>query len=77
MLTTKISSINITSKMNITNLLSDIDFTLLPNNIYTILGKNGSGKSTLLLALINLLDKNDFIIDGSAYGWIINVYFFC
>ena len=65
MLSTKIISINITSKVKSTNLLNNIDFVLLPNNIYTILGKNGSGKSTLLLALVNLLDKNDFTIDGT------------
>jgi len=65
MLTTKIRSVNITSNVKSTNLLSDIDFKLLPNNIYTILGENGSGKSTLLLSLVNMLDKNDFSIDGS------------
>jgi len=65
MLTTKINSINITSQLKSTNLLSDIEFELLPNYIYTILGKNGSGKSTLLLSLVNLLDRNDFSIDGT------------
>ena len=65
MLSTNINSINITSQLKSTKLLSNIEFKLLPNYIYTILGKNGSGKSTLLLALINLLDKNDFTIEGT------------
>jgi len=64
MLTANINSIKIKKSLENKNLLSKINFTLLPNYIYTILGNNGSGKSTLLLALINLLDKNDFDIDG-------------
>ncbi|MDA3859883.1 MAG: ATP-binding cassette domain-containing protein [Melioribacteraceae bacterium] len=36
------------------------------NNIYTILGENGSGKSTLLLAIVKMLNTNEFIIDGSV-----------
>ncbi|MCF6271351.1 MAG: ATP-binding cassette domain-containing protein [Melioribacteraceae bacterium] len=65
MLTANINSITINNKTNTASLLRNVDFTLFPNNIYTILGKNGSGKSTLLLALVNLLDNNDFTIDGS------------
>jgi len=48
------------------NVLSDIHFTLLPNNIYTILGKNGSGKSTLIKSITNLLNKNIFTISGKV-----------
>jgi len=65
MLSININSINITNKFKNIKLLSNINFTLLPNNIYTILGNNGSGKSTLLLAIINLLDKSNFSIDGT------------
>lgn len=66
MLTANIKSIKINNLSNTPSLLSNIDFKLLPNNIYTILGNNGSGKSTLLLALVNLLDKKDFGIDGTV-----------
>ncbi len=65
MLTVNINSITINNGANTPSLLSNIDFTLSPNNIYTILGKNGSGKSTLLLAIVNLLDNNEFTIDGT------------
>ncbi len=64
MLTANIKSIRIKKSHENKSLIRDINFTLTPNNIYTIVGENGSGKSTLLLALINLLDKNDFGIEG-------------
>jgi len=48
------------------NVLSEIRFTILPNNIYTILGKNGSGKSTLIKSITNLLNKNIFTISGKV-----------
>jgi peptide/nickel transport system ATP-binding protein len=63
MLKTNINYVNI----NNTKLLSDISFTLTPNNIYTIVGNNGSGKSTLLLTMMGMLNKNDFTIDASLF----------
>ena len=47
-------------------LLLNTNFVLNNNSIYTILGKNGSGKSTLLMAIIKMLDKGIFQIDGSV-----------
>ncbi|BDQ03854.1 ATP-binding cassette domain-containing protein [Ignavibacterium sp.] len=48
-------------------LLSNIAFTLLPNHIYTILGKNGSGKSTLIKSLTILNDKKVFRVEGKIF----------
>jgi len=63
MLKTNINCVNISD----TKLLSNISFTLIPNNIYTIVGNNGSGKSTLLLTMMGMLNKNDFTIDASLF----------
>lgn len=65
MLTANIHSIKIKTDHNDKKLLRNIYFTLHSNNIYTILGRNGSGKSTLLLTIANLLNRNEFIINGS------------
>jgi peptide/nickel transport system ATP-binding protein len=48
-------------------LLRDISFDLVPNNIFTILGKNGSGKSTLIKSLTSLLDKRFYEINGKIF----------
>ncbi|MFO7447057.1 MAG: ATP-binding cassette domain-containing protein [Ignavibacteriaceae bacterium] len=48
-------------------LLSDINFTLAANRIYTILGKNGSGKSTLLKSIPRLLDERFYSVKGKIF----------
>ncbi len=47
-------------------LLGNINFSLSPNKIYTILGENGSGKSTLIKSLTKLLPKNQYIVEGEV-----------
>lgn len=58
----------ITLKLNSTEriLLSNINFSLSGNSVYTIIGKNGTGKSTLIKSLTNLLDNKFFEIDGNV-----------
>lgn len=48
-------------------LLSNIDFELEKNQIYTIVGKNGTGKSTFIKSLTGLLDRRFY----SLYGEVI------
>lgn len=48
-------------------LLSNIEFELEKNKIYTIVGKNGTGKSTFIKTLTGLLDKRFY----SVYGKVI------
>lgn len=67
MLRTEIRNISIISNNNEKKLLSDINFTIEPNCIYTILGENGSGKSTLIKSLTLLTDKIAFRIDGNIF----------
>lgn len=55
-------------------LLLNNNFTISKNNIYTILGNNGSGKSTLLMAIIRMLNNNQFLVDGSVQLENIDIY---
>ncbi len=48
-------------------LLSNVEFELEKNKIYTIVGKNGTGKSTFIKTLTGLLDKRFY----SVYGKVI------
>ncbi len=47
-------------------LLSNIEFELEKNSIFTILGLNGSGKSTLIKSLTGLLNPRLYEVNGSA-----------
>jgi len=47
-------------------ILRDINFSLSPNKIYTILGENGSGKSTLIKSLTCLLPQNQYVVEGEV-----------
>lgn len=47
-------------------ILQKIAFTLLPGNIYCLIGKNGSGKTTLLKSLTSLHNKNVFDVTGEV-----------
>ena len=47
-------------------LLSNIEFELEKNQIYTIVGKNGTGKSTFIKVLTGLLDKRFYTIYGEV-----------
>jgi ABC-type glutathione transport system ATPase component len=55
-------------------LLKDINFVLVENGAYTILGRNGSGKSTLIRSLARLLDKRFYKVKGSVVLDNINLY---
>jgi ABC-type glutathione transport system ATPase component len=55
-------------------LLLNNNFTISKNNIYTILGNNGSGKSTLLMAIVRMLNNNQFLVDGSVELENIDIY---
>lgn len=67
MLKASIQSIQLREKSGSKILLSDLNFSLNPGKIYTILGKNGSGKSTLIKSLTNLLDKRFYEISGHVF----------
>lgn len=47
-------------------ILSDINFELEKNSIFTILGLNGSGKSTLIKSLTGLLNPRLYDVKGSV-----------
>jgi ABC-type glutathione transport system ATPase component len=47
-------------------LLSNIEFEIEKNQIYTIVGKNGTGKSTFIKSLTGLLDKRFYSLYGSV-----------
>ncbi|MCL5031440.1 MAG: ATP-binding cassette domain-containing protein [Bacteroidetes bacterium] len=47
-------------------LLSNVDFELEKNSIFTILGLNGSGKSTLIKSLTGLLNPRLYEVNGSV-----------
>ncbi len=66
MLKASIKRLEIKSGLNSREILRDINFTLQPNKIYTILGKNGSGKSTLIKSLTGLLDNRFYTFEGEV-----------
>ena len=55
-------------------LLSNINFNLTGNRIYTILGKNGSGKSTLIKSITNLLNDDIYRVDGKVFWFDENIF---
>ncbi len=67
MLKVKIDRLNLTKNGTSKILLNNIDFELLPGNIYTIFGLNGSGKTTLLKSIIGNLDKRFYSLIGNIY----------
>lgn len=69
MLKVDIKNIVLSSKGVTREILKNINFNLLGNRIYTILGKNGSGKSTLIKSLTGLLNEYIYRIDGKVL-WI-------
>ncbi len=46
--------------------LSGVNFSILGNKIYTVLGLNGSGKTTLVKSLTGLLDKRFYTVKGKV-----------
>lgn len=46
-------------------LFTNLNFTLERGSIYTLLGNNGAGKTTFLNALLNLLDRRFYSVEGS------------
>jgi ABC-type glutathione transport system ATPase component len=55
-------------------ILKDISFSLLPCNIFTIIGKNGSGKSTLFKTITRLLNSNFYKINCDVIFKDKNIY---
>ncbi len=55
-------------------ILSNINFNLTGNRIYTILGKNGSGKSTLIKSITNLLNDDIYRVDGKVFWFDENIF---
>ena len=47
-------------------ILKNIICELLPNNVYSIVGKNGTGKTTFIKSITSLLDKNIYYVDGKV-----------
>ena len=64
MLNVNIKEIKLTGKDSEKIILKNIDFSLEPNKIFTILGRNGSGKSTLIKSLTKLLDERFYSVNG-------------
>ncbi len=58
-----IKEINLIGKKT---LLTDVDFSLDENSIFTILGLNGSGKTTLIKSLTGILNPRFYEIKGSV-----------
>ena len=48
-------------------ILHNISTELLPNNVYSIIGKNGSGKTTFIKSITGLLDKNIYSVEGKVF----------
>ncbi len=65
MLQVQIREITIKTPPEKRRLLSNINFDLGENQIFTILGKNGSGKSTLAKSITGLLDKKFYSVFGT------------
>ena len=57
MLTASIDKVILNQGKSQIVLLSNVEFELEKNKIYTIVGKNGTGKSTFIKTLTGLLDK--------------------
>lgn len=64
MLNVNIRELNLLNEKYSRTILQNISFTILPGNIYSLIGKNGSGKTTLLKSLMSLHNKKLFAIDG-------------
>jgi len=64
MLTVKLKNVFLITNDKQKNILSNIDFALSKNNIYTVIGKNGAGKTTLLNTIIGILDEKFYLING-------------
>ncbi len=67
MLTASIDKVILNQGKSQIVLLSNVEFELEKNKIYTIVGKNGTGKSTFIKTLTGLLDKRFY----SVYGKVI------
>ena len=74
MLRIQIKEISLKTPPGGRTLLSNVNFELSSNKIYTILGKNGSGKSTLIKALTNLLDNKIYSVNGDVFYNNENIY---
>ncbi len=67
MLEVKVTNLRLKSGKVDSEILKNINFSIPPNKIYTIIGKNGSGKSTLIKSIANLLDGEFYEIKGEIF----------
>lgn len=67
MLRIAINNISLKLKSEEVLLLKNIEFTIEPNSVNTIIGKNGSGKSTIAKLLIGLLDSRFYNISAKVF----------
>ncbi len=67
MLQVEIKHLNFENNNIKKEILRNINFSLLPGNVYTVFGLNGSGKTTLLNSIIGNLDGRFYSISGNIY----------
>jgi len=72
----KLNSLELKRESNYNLLFNNLNFDVIPNSIYCLVGKNGIGKTTLLNALLNLLDDKTYRINGNILIDGINPYTF-
>ncbi|GBD90966.1 oligopeptide transport ATP-binding protein OppD [bacterium BMS3Abin04] len=73
MLNVKLKNVSLIINNKPKEILSNLDFNLSKNNIYTIIGKNGAGKTTLLNTIIGILDEKFYLISGFVKIQNINI----
>lgn len=74
MLKAKINKVVLTNNDAAREVLSNINFSISNNMIYSVLGKNGSGKSTLIKSLTGLLNSDLYKVDGKVLWFDENIF---
>ncbi len=66
MLKVNINKVELNSNSQRKIILREINFSIEPNKIYTIIGANGSGKTTLIKAVTGLLDNRIYSVNAEV-----------
>lgn len=74
MLKANINKVVLTNNDADREVLSNINFSISNNMIYSVLGKNGSGKSTLIKSLTGLLNSDLYKVDGKVLWFDENIF---